>query len=88
MKADDVYAILNRKIKLGGGSTADIQNAVNNYLDAHPVQPGATDEQAQQIQDNKDAIEQLQEDLGEDMSYEDMLGFLFGDSEGGVDDGE
>lgn len=63
MKADDVYAILNRKIKLGGGSTEDIQNAVNNYLTANPVKPGATEEQEKQIQSNTDAIEQIQKEL-------------------------
>lgn len=39
-----------------------IQEAVDNYLDENPVQPGATEEQAQQIEENKEAIEQLKKD--------------------------
>lgn len=64
------------------------QTSYMDVMDGKDGKQGATDEQAQQIQDNKDAIEQLQEDLGDDMSYEDMLDFLFADSEGGVNDGE
>ena len=74
----------------GGGGTVtpeQIQAAVDAYLDANPVQAGATEEQVKQIQDNSDAIEQLQDDLGEDMTYEELLSFLSG-GDGGVDDGE
>ena len=73
----------------GSGSVTPemMDEAVENYLSEHPVQAGATEEQAKQIQDNTDAIEKLQDDLGEDMTYEKMLAFL-SDSEGGVDDGE
>lgn len=39
-----------------------IQEAVDNYLDENPVQPGATEEQAQQIEENKEAIKQLKKD--------------------------
>lgn len=74
----------------GGGGTVtpeQIQAAVDDYLYANPVQAGATEEQAKQIQDNADAIKQLQDDLGEDITYEEMLAFL-SSSEGGVNDGE
>ena len=73
----------------GGGTVTpeQIQAAVDNYLAANPVTPGATEQQAKQIQDNVDAIKQLQDDLGKDMTYEEMLAFLSG-SEGGVNDGE
>lgn len=63
MTAKQVYAILNNRISLGGGTTADIQEAVNNYLENHPVMPGATEEQAEQIEKNKDDIAKIQKDL-------------------------
>ena len=40
----------------GSVSQEDINTAVNNYLTEHPVQSGATAEQAAQIEDNKIAI--------------------------------
>lgn len=47
----------------GGGVTPEqIQAAVDIYLTRNPVQPGATAEQAQQIQTNKENIGQLSED--------------------------
>lgn len=48
----------------GGGGTVtpeQIQAAVDAYLEEHPVEPGATEEQAAQIEANKEAIAQLQE---------------------------
>lgn len=39
-----------------------IQEAVDTYLEENPVEAGATEEQAAQIEENKEAIEQLQED--------------------------
>ena len=50
----------------GSGGTIDdsqIQTAVNNYLDANPVQAGATTEQAEQIQKNTEDISQLSEEI-------------------------
>lgn len=44
-----------------GVSTEDLQAAVNAYLDAHPVTSGATAQQAAQIQKNKEAIQELQQ---------------------------
>lgn len=52
-------------------SPEEIKNAVNEYLEKNPVQPGATTEQAQQIEQNKTDItslkaetNSLKEDLG------------------------
>lgn len=42
-----------------------IQNMVNEYLEKNPVKPGATTEQAQQIEQNKTNIASLKEDLSE-----------------------
>lgn len=49
----------------GGGSVTpeQIQAAVDAYLEANPVEPGATEEQAAQIEENKENIEELQESL-------------------------
>lgn len=41
---------------------AQIQAAVNNYMDANPVQAGATTEQVEQIRKNTEDISQLSED--------------------------
>lgn len=43
----------------GGVSQEDINTAVNNYLTEHPVQSGATAEQAAQITKNKDSISDI-----------------------------
>lgn len=59
-------------------SPEEIKNAVNEYLEKNPVKPGATTEQAQQIEQNKKDVASLKEDLGNaktqlsesiDMSY-------------------
>lgn len=42
-----------------------IENAVKNYLDANPVRPGATTEQAAQIEQNKTDIADLQTEVDE-----------------------
>lgn len=44
-------------------SPEEIKNAVNDYLEKNPVKPGATTEQAQQIEQNKTNIASLKEDL-------------------------
>lgn len=41
----------------------EIKNAVNEYLEKNPVKPGATTEQAKQIEQNKTDIASLKEDL-------------------------
>lgn len=45
-------------------SPEEIKNAVNEYLEKNPVKPGATAEQAQQIEQNKTDIALLKEDIG------------------------
>ena len=47
----------------GEVSPEEIKNAVNEYLEKNPVKPGATTEQAQQIEQNKTDISLLKEDL-------------------------
>ena len=44
-------------------SPEEIKNAVNEYLEKNPVKPGATTEQAQQIEQNKTDIGALKEGL-------------------------
>lgn len=44
-------------------SPEEIKNAVNEYLEKNPVKPGATTEQALQIEQNKTDIGSLKEDL-------------------------
>jgi hypothetical protein len=46
-------------------SPEEIKAAVNEYLEKNPVKPGATTEQAQQIEQNKTNIASLKEDLVE-----------------------
>nr|DAQ09787.1 MAG TPA: hypothetical protein [Caudoviricetes sp.] len=60
-------------LKSMGGeiSPEEIQKAVNDYLDKNPVKPGATTEQAQQIEQNKTDIASLKTEtssLKEDMA--------------------
>lgn len=45
-------------------SPEEIKAAVNEYLEKNPVKPGATTEQAQQIEQNKTDVASLREDLG------------------------
>ena len=44
-------------------NTEDIEKAVNKYLEQNPIQPGATENQAQQIEQNKNDITSLKEDI-------------------------
>ena len=48
----------------GEVSPEEIKNAVNEYLEKNPVKPGATTEQAQQIEQNKTDIASLKEETG------------------------
>lgn len=50
-------------------SPEEIKNAVNEYLEKNPVKPGATTEQAQQIEQNKTDVASLKEDLSNNSSY-------------------
>lgn len=45
-------------------SPEEIKNAVNEYLEKNPVKPGATAEQAQQIEQNKTDVASLKEETG------------------------
>lgn len=57
---------------IGGDiSPEEIKNAVNEYLEKNPVKPGATTEQAQQIEQNKTDVTSLKKEtssLKEDLS--------------------
>lgn len=46
------------------GADTTIQNMVNEYLEQNPVKPGATTEQAQQIEQNKTDVASLKEETG------------------------
>lgn len=72
-------------------SPEEIKNAVNEYLEKNPVKPGATTEQAQQIEQNKTDVASLKEEtssLKEDLTQleeainyvkvTDMLGSISG----------
>lgn len=50
---------------ISGLTPEEIENAVNKYLKENPVQPGATEEQAQQIKKNTDDVASLKEDLAD-----------------------
>lgn len=49
---------------VSGLTPEEIENAVNKYLKENPVQPGATTEQAQQIEQNKTDIASLKTETG------------------------
>lgn len=48
---------------ISGLTPEEIENAVNKYLKENPIQPGATEEQAQQIKKNTDDVASLKEDI-------------------------
>lgn len=48
---------------ISGLTPEEIENAVNKYLKENPVQPGATEEQAQQIKKNTDDVASLKESI-------------------------
>lgn len=66
---DVINYILSKKLKkyvddsVGNVPDEKISEAVNNYLEENPVAPGATSEQAEQIQDNTNKITELKGDL-------------------------
>lgn len=45
-------------------NTEDIEKAVNKYLEQNPIQPGATENQAQQIEENKKDVASLKAETG------------------------
>lgn len=65
----------------GNVSQEDIKTAVNNYLTEHPVQSGATAEQAAQIQANKTAIGDSNSGLIKEVSN---IKSVIGDSNSGL----
>lgn len=66
---DVINYILSKKLKkyvddsVGNVPDEKITEAVNTYLDENPVAPGATSEQAEQIQNNTNKIAELKGDI-------------------------
>ena len=58
------YGALKHMLKNVTVSDEKIQSAVTNYLTVNPVLPGATTEQAQQIEQNKTDVAALKEETG------------------------
>lgn len=70
--AEKAYGALKHMIDRGGVSDDKIKNVVTQYMIENPVQPGATTEQAQQIEQNKTDVASLKEETGslrEDLDY-------------------
>lgn len=76
--------------EIGGEiSPEEIKNAVNDYLEKNPVKPGATTEQAQQIEQNKtditslkDKTNSLNEEKSDTLDYNNgVLRLLSGETE-------
>lgn len=61
--SEKAYGALKHMLKNVTVSDEKIQSAVTDYLTVNPVLPGATTEQAQQIEQNKTDIVSLKEDL-------------------------
>ena len=58
------YGLLNKKVEEAKNVSGEkITEAVNTYFEENPVAPGATSEQAEQIQDNTNKITELKSDL-------------------------
>lgn len=69
--SEKAYGALKHMLKNVTVSDEKIQSAVTNYLTVNPVLPGATTEQAQQIEQNKTDVASLKEETGslrEDLS--------------------
>lgn len=70
--SEKAYGALKHMLKNVTVSDEKIQSAVTNYLTVNPVLPGATTEQAQQIEQNKTDVAALKEETGslkEDITY-------------------
>lgn len=63
--SEKAYGALKHMLKNVTVSDEKIQSAVTDYLTVNPVLPGATTEQAQQIEQNKADVASLKEDIGE-----------------------
>ena len=58
------YGLLNKKVEEAKNVSGEkIIEVVNTYLNENPVTPGATSEQAEQIQDNTNKISELKNDI-------------------------
>lgn len=62
--SEKAYGALKHMLKNVTVSDEKIQSAVTNYLTVNPVLPGATTEQAQQIEQNKTDVASLKEETG------------------------
>lgn len=62
--SEKAYGALKHMLKNVTVSDEKIQSAVTNYLMVNPVLPGATTEQAQQIEQNKTDVASLKEETG------------------------
>ncbi len=62
--SEKAYGALKHMLKNVTVSDEKIQSAVTDYLTVNPVLPGATTEQAQQIEQNKTDVALLKEDTG------------------------
>ena len=62
--SEKAYGALKHMLKNVTVSDEKIQSAVTDYLTVNPVLPGATAEQAQQIEQNKKDVDSLKEGLG------------------------
>ena len=60
--SEKAYGALKHMLKNVTVSDEKIQSAVTNYLTVNPVLPGATTEQAQQIEQNKTDVASLKEE--------------------------
>ena len=63
VRANKSIGLMESEMKPGPGGTVtdeQVADAVESYLEENPVQPGATQEQAAQIQANANALEALQ----------------------------
>ena len=59
-----IYGLLNKKVEEAKNVSGEkIIEVVNTYLNENPVAPGATSEQAEQIQDNTNKISELKNDI-------------------------
>ena len=61
--SEKAYGALKHMLKNVTVSDEKIQSAVTDYLMANPVLPGATTEQAQQIEQNKKDVDSLKKDI-------------------------
>ena len=65
---DDTNAYFKDRINVEGSTTItdeDIENAINAYLAENPIETGATEEEAAQIEQNKTDIAKNSEDIAE-----------------------